>query len=117
MNDEYDDEAYERAASNIFDRATRKPRLLADRCETCIFHAGNRMQLKPGRVKGMVQDAIDGGGYITCHSTLPGAANPSGMQAAVCRGFFDGFGRLSNVLRIFGRLGGFTEVDPPPKER
>lgn len=116
MYEEDEDSAYERAASDIFDHVTRKPRLLSERCETCIFHGGNRMKLKAGRVKQMTQDAIGGGGYITCHSTLPGAGNPSGAQAAVCRGFFDGFGHLSNILRIFGRLGGFTEVPPPPKE-
>lgn len=111
-----EDEDYGRAASNILDRDTRKPRLLSERCETCIFHAGNKMRLKPGRVKGMVEDALSAGGYITCHSTLPGAMNPTRAQAAVCRGFYDGFGHLSNLLRIYGRLGGFTEVAPPPKE-
>lgn len=110
-----DDEDYSRAASNILDKNTKKPRLLSERCETCIFHSGNKMKLSAGRVKQMVQDSINGGGYITCHSTLPGAANPAGAQAAVCRGFYDGFGHLSNYLRICERLGGFTEITPPPK--
>lgn len=116
--DDYDedDAAYQRAANDIFDRNTRKPRLLADKCETCIFHGGNRMRLAPGRVKQMSEDAINGGGYITCHSTLPGAQNPTGMQAAICSGFFTSFGHLSNGLRIFGRLGGFTEVEAPRKD-
>lgn len=114
---DYDDDAeYQRAADNIFDRDTRKPRVLSDRCETCIFHAGNRMRLRPGRVKQMTEDALNGGGYITCHSTLPGAGNPTGMQAAVCNGFYESFGHRSNILRIYGRLGGFTEVPPPVKE-
>lgn len=116
--DEYDEEdvEYQRAADNIFDARTRKPRVLSDKCETCIFHGGNRMRLKPGRVKQMTHDAINGGGYITCHSTLPGAGNPTGMQAAVCGGFFESFGHLSNVLRVYGRLGSFEMVPPPAKE-
>lgn len=114
MYDNEDDED-ERGASDIMDRVTKKPRLLDDRCETCIFHPGNRMHLQRGRVKSMVRDALAGGGYITCHSTLTGPQNPTRVQAAVCRGFFDGYGHLSNVLRIFERLGGFTEVSPPCK--
>lgn len=114
-DEEDEDSAYDRAASNILDKDTKKPRLLSERCATCIFHGGNRMRLQPGRVKQMVQDAVQGGGYITCHSTLPGAGNPTGMQAAVCNGFYEGFGHLSNYLRICERLGGFTEVSPPQK--
>lgn len=102
--------------SSILDAETGKPRLLDDKCETCIFRPGNPMRLKPGRVRGMVRDAIGGGGYITCHATLTGPHNPTRTRNAICRGFYDAYAHLSNVLRVFGRLGGFTEVAPPPKE-
>jgi hypothetical protein len=102
-------------SSSILDEETGKPRLLADKCETCIFRPGNLMRLRPGRVGGMVQDAVNGGGYITCHATLDGPQNPTRVRAAICRGFYDGYARSSNVLRVFGRLGGFTEIPPPPK--
>lgn len=101
---------------SVLDKETGKPRLLEDKCGTCIFRPGNLMRLKPGRVRGMVRDAIAGGGFITCHATLPGPHNPTRAQAAICRGFHDAHGHRSNLLRIFGRLGGFTEVPVPPKE-
>lgn len=111
-----DDEGYTSADLNVLDRnCGGKPRLLSERCETCIFHGGNRMKLNEGRVKSMVKDALNGGGFIVCHATLPGPMNPERVQAAVCRGFYDGFGHRSNVLRIYERLGGFVEVDPPVK--
>ena len=52
-------------------------------CKTCIFRAGNLMQLETGRVDGMVADAVANESAIICHSTLGGDEN------AVCRGFFD----------------------------
>jgi hypothetical protein len=60
----------------------------------------------------MVEGAVDDGTYITCHSTLPGM---SGEQAAVCRGFFDAHADRSNLMRVYMRLGGFTDVRLPAK--
>lgn len=91
------------------------PRLLSEQCSTCIGRPGNSMDLRPGRVRGMVQDSISGGGAIICHQTLGYVGQPKGI-AAYCRWFFDQFGHRSNVLRIYERLGGFLEVDPPAKE-
>lgn len=88
------------------------PRLNNRRCDTCIFNPGNPMMLRPGRVRQMVNDSLAGGGFITCHDTLPWGPVP-GAKPAICRGFFDAYGHLSNTVRIFGRLGGFDEVDPP----
>lgn len=88
------------------------PRVLAEKCSTCIFHSGNRMHLKSGRVKEMTEDALNGGGYITCHHTLPFGQYPEAGEA-ICRGFFDAFGPQSNVIRVWGRLGGFVEVPDP----
>lgn len=87
------------------------PRVCAEKCSTCIFRPGNLMQLRPGRVRQMVQEALNGGGFITCHSTLPSTGGRG--REAVCRGFFDSYGGQSNLLRIFGRLGGFDMVTPP----
>lgn len=87
------------------------PRLCADKCSTCIFRPGNPMDLRPGRVQQMVRDSLNAGSFITCHSTLPGVQD--GAAPAICRGFFDAYGHLSNVLRIYGRLGGFDEIEPP----
>jgi hypothetical protein len=88
------------------------PRLLAEKCSTCIFRPGNRMSLRTGRVKQMVNDSISGGGFITCHKTLDYGEHPD-AGAAICRGFFDAYGPMSNVIRIYERLGGFDEVSEP----
>lgn len=91
------------------------PRLLARKCETCIFQPGNKMHLEPGRVRAMVTKALQDGGYITCHATLPYGEHPD-FGEAICRGFYDAHGPSSNLIRIYGRLGGFDEVAPPAKE-
>ena len=49
---------------------------------------------------------------LICHETLSYGEHPE-FGAAYCRNFFDKYGHLCNLIRIFGRLGGFTEVDPP----
>jgi hypothetical protein len=54
----------------------------AERCATCIFRPGNRMQLQRGRVRQMVDEAKANESAITCHATLTG-------EQAVCRGFFE----------------------------
>lgn len=84
------------------------PRLLVEKCTTCIFRPGNLMHLRPGRVKQMVRDSLAGGGFIPCHHTLYDEA-----PAAICRGFFDSHGPKSNVIRVWGRLGEFDEVPDP----
>jgi hypothetical protein len=89
-------------------------RLCARKCDTCIFRPGNLMHLRRGRVQEMVRDSLAAGSFITCHSTLPGTGAP--VPPAICRGFFDAHGPRSNVIRIFGRIGGFDEVDPPSKD-
>jgi hypothetical protein len=91
------------------------PRLLAEKCSTCIFRSGNPMRLREGRVRGMVSDALRGGGFITCHKTLPYGDYPD-CGPAICRGFYDAHGHRSNILRIYDRLGGFVEVPDPSTE-
>ncbi len=109
--DEEDDEPVQVSA---FDE-DGKLRVLSEKCDTCIFRPGNLMRLNRGRVQDMVQGALQGGGYITCHSTLPYGDNPE-YGGAVCRGFFDSYGELSQIIRISERLSGLTEVPPPAKE-
>jgi hypothetical protein len=59
-----------------------KVHVRARMCATCIFHPGNRMDLQPGRVEGMVRQALRQDSQIPCHDTLDG-------PQAVCRGFWD----------------------------
>ncbi len=56
-------------------------RVCADLCPTCIYRPGNLMNLEPGRVRQMTQDAIANEGHVVCHSTL-GTPAP-----AICAGF------------------------------
>lgn len=60
----------------------RKIHVCRRMCKTCIFRPGNLMNLAPGRVTDMVDDATRDQSAIICHSTLSG-------DNAVCRGFFD----------------------------
>jgi hypothetical protein len=106
-NDEYEDDR-PRSPGTVMDADNGQPRVCAQMCDTCIFRAGNPMGLRPGRVRQMVRDSLAGGGYITCHET-----DNDGCQAAVCGGFLQRYGAQSNVLRIWERLGGFKEIEPP----
>lgn len=79
-------------------------RLCRSMCETCIFHPGNRMMLRDGRVKQMVKDSLAADSFIPCHKTLDG-------DRAVCRGFYDAYGDRSLGCR-FSIIIGVIEVDP-----
>lgn len=83
-------------------------RICKDRCSTCIFRAGNLMDLSPGRVQEMVRESLERDSAIICHATL------SGHEQAVCRGFFDAYD--TTPMKIARRLGWFREVDPPDQE-
>lgn len=65
-------------------------------CSTCIFHEGNRMNLRDGRVEDMVEIATKSESAIICHATLDG-------DNAVCRGFFDQ--HKTSTLQIAERMG------------
>jgi len=91
-----------------------KPRVLTDQCETCIYHPGNLMHLRPGRLREMTLDALRQGCQgVICHDTL----YRTDFTPALCRGFYDKFGPQNNFIRVMWRIGGFTEVNPPPPER
>jgi hypothetical protein len=83
--------------------------VLAEQCQTCIFHPGNPMHLQPGRVKGMVDAALQDQAAITCHSTL----YRDDVEPAVCRGFFDKY--ETQPLQVAGRMN-LIEEDPVPSK-
>lgn len=86
-------------------------RIKAEQCETCIFRPGNPMNLRPGRVKEMV-DACKPDGYIICHETLSDDApeldddgqRPMMDDEAICRGFLDA-GHRPTLVQVAERLG------------
>ena len=82
---------------------------MREMCETCVFRPGNRMRLKGGRLRQMVEDSRKGdGGGITCHKTLHWASDAG---EAICRGFFDRY--ATSPMQIADRLGFIKEVDEP----
>jgi hypothetical protein len=63
-----------------------KVHVMKEMCKTCVFRPGNLMQLEPGRLAGMVNDAVEDASTIVCHSTLYLHGPP---EHAGCKGFFD----------------------------
>jgi hypothetical protein len=103
-------------ATDILDRETRKPRLLREPCATCVSRPES--QLRPGRLRQLVNENIREGLGLVCHETITyedGQQAP--CQPALCAWFHEKFGHRSNYQRICERLGGFTEVEPPPDPR
>lgn len=97
---------------DIVDAETGLPRLLSDKCGTCIYRPGNLMHLEAGRRDEMAREALANGSWIPCHSTLPYHPNGS-EQTAICRGFWDVHHRESWGCRLAIALGGPVEVPPP----
>jgi hypothetical protein len=81
-------------------------RVMAERCPTCVFRPGNRMHLRPGRLRDLIAAAsADDAGSIVCHATL------SDDLQAVCRGFYDS--QPTPLLQVAGRLGAVVEWTRP----
>lgn len=68
----------------VADPITGRVHLVRSKCDTCIFHPGNRMHLRPGRVRDMCEDSAQGNGHITCHKTLTYSEDP--LPDGVCNG-------------------------------
>lgn len=96
---------------SVGDPVTRKSRLLARQCDTCIFRPGNPMHLADGRLRDLVREATGRESFVICHDTLPHGPHPD-TAPAICRGFYDRY--HTTALQIIDRLFGFIECDPPP---
>lgn len=77
-----------------------RPAVWAEMCNDCIFRPGNLMQLRPGRLKDVVQSNLATGSLLICHQTTHGQAD----EEVVCRGFFDRYGDQVNVKRVMDRI-------------
>ncbi|WP_188186986.1 hypothetical protein [Nonomuraea sp. SYSU D8015] len=93
------------------------PQVLREQCTTCIFHPGNRMDLRSGRLKDLVEQTLNVGGWITCHDTLLhgrfGHHFATRMFGAMCKGFVDKYGDRSHGVRMLRELMGLVQVDRP----
>lgn len=75
-----------------------KVHVVAEKCDTCVFHPGNRMSLQPGRLADLIKDNVDAESALQCHKTLP--YSPEQKPGAVCRGFFDSYALETPPLRL-----------------
>ena len=66
--------------------------IMASQCSTCIFRAGNLMQLRPGRMADLTAATDRADTNVICHQTLE---RPVG---ALCRGSVDR--RMGQMARI-----------------
>ena len=76
-----------------------KVHVVSEKCSTCIFRPGNKMHLTPGRVKGMVEEAVEMGGVITCHKTLV-----NDHDNAICNGYFESYKTDVPILEFADRV-------------
>jgi hypothetical protein len=106
----------ELGGASILDPATCRARLLSEQCSTCVGRPGNLMHLREGKLKELI--AGNSGPHalgLICHQTLPYGDHPD-FGPALCRWFYDTYGHQANGIRVFSRLLGFTEVDPPEED-
>ena len=93
---------------------TGGPRVHNERCTTCIYRPGNRMQLRDGALAQLSEDARDT--FITCHDTLPSTTGGN-VPPAVCRGWWDGYADESPVIQTLIMIYGEPVfVAPPSRE-
>ena len=79
-------------------------RIMAERCPTCIFRPHNPMHLRPGVLAHMLKETAAKQGHIVCHDTL------DLPKQAICRGFADGYGEQSQMVKMAGRIGFIKEI-------
>lgn len=92
-----------------------RPRVLSERCSSCVFRPGNLMHLQPGRLADLTATNRERGTLLICHQTLDHDGDADTAEA-VCRGYWDAYGADSSVTQVMGRLFGpdwYREVPPP----
>lgn len=97
---------------DVFDAELGKVRVLAERCQTCIFWPGNRMHLPGGRLEELVEANVAADALLTCHQTLPYGPHPE-VPPAVCAGFWAKHRRRTLLGRLAEGVTGVVRVDPP----
>lgn len=101
-----------RHPADVVDEETGKVRVLARRCDSCVFRPGIGECLGPGRLEEIVRRNVDAGALLTCHSTLPYGPYPE-FGPAVCAGFWARHGLSTAAGRIAKLMLGIVRVAPP----
>ena len=83
--------------------------VLTEKCQTCVFRAGNLMRLQEGRLKDLVDSNLAEDTALVCHATL----YKDGVDNAVCRGYFDAYGTEVTPLRM-AQMMDLIAYDPVP---
>ncbi|MFV2195283.1 hypothetical protein [Nocardiopsis sp. LOL_012] len=99
------------AENDVLDPDAGKPRLLAEKCSTCVFRPGNPMRLVEGRLAELVRHNREVGAGLTCHQTL--SASGADAPNAWCKGFHDAYPDTTAIRFAHTVLGGVVEVEPP----
>lgn len=98
---------------DVLDPDTRQVRVLAQRCDSCIFWTDDRAAVDPDHARQVIEANVAAGALLTCHSTLP-AYNPE-FGPAVCAGFWAKHRRQTACGRLAEHVMGVVRVDPPEK--
>lgn len=93
--------------------------VLNEQCATCIFRPGNPVNLRRGRLQQMVETCVRRDVHIPCHEHMTVSEkeyNADGSSEInpndpVCRGFYDRYPGVGQLIRIMGRLGALHVVD------
>jgi hypothetical protein len=91
-------------------------KVMRNQCATCIFRPGNPMDLRSGRVHEMVAMCRQHDTHIPCHERLTTITEIEGLSEInlddpVCRGFYDAYPGVGQMIRISGRLRLIKEID------
>jgi hypothetical protein len=86
--------------------------VLSERCDTCVFRPGNLMSLNPGRMKDLVETNRERDTAFACHQTI----YRDDRDQAICRGYYDAYGKEITPLRMATAFGIIAEVEPPTKQ-
>jgi hypothetical protein len=71
------------------------------------------MRLVEGRLQDVVEQNLEAGTLLVCHTTTFEQAD----REVLCRGFYDAYKERTSVWQIYTRMGGeFEEVDPDDVE-
>jgi hypothetical protein len=83
-------------------------RVCSRRCVRCPF---GRSEFAPEDFAEQVRRALERGGILACPASM------KSPPAAVCRGFFEGYARLSPLLALGRPTDRTVEVGPPTSQR
>lgn len=77
--------------------------LCKKRCDQCLFSSARIVGAK--RKSQIIAECLRYDRHFICHKAQPG-------EDRVCRGFYDNYPGVGQLVRIMGRLGALKEVEP-----